>query len=162
MKSFVQNLETNHNLTMKEYLFALFISALTVIAPAKAFVVTIALFVLSDTALAIYWTVSTKGWSSFKSSKLFNIVVKSFFYMSAIMLAFLVDTFIFEGSLLGIKLLITKGITLMFCWIELKSIDETSMKLGNKSIWVHFRELIGKSKDIKKDLNDVIEDKKEE
>jgi hypothetical protein len=153
-----------NNLTMKEYLLALAISALTVIAPAKAFVVTISLFVLADTALAIYWTVSTKGWQSFKSSKLFNIVVKSFFYMSAILLAFLVDTFIFEGSLLGIKLLLTKGITLMFCWIELKSIDETSMKLGNKSIWVHFKELIGKSKDIKKDLNDVIEDdkKKEE
>jgi hypothetical protein len=48
----------------------------------------------------------------------------------------------------------------MFCWIELKSIDETSMKLGNKSIWVHFKELISKSKDIKKDLNDVVEDDK--
>lgn len=151
-------------LTMKEYLLALVISALTVIAPAKAFVVTISLFVLADTALAIYWTVTKNGWKSFKSSKLFNIVVKTFFYMGAILLAFLVDTFIFEGVLLGIKLLITKGLTLMFCWIELKSIDETSMKLGNKSIWVHFRELIGKSKDIKKDLNEVIEDdkKKEE
>ena len=80
--------------------------------------------------------------------------------MGAILLAFMIDTFIFERVLLGIKLLITKGLTLMFCWIELKSIDETSMKLGNKSIWVHFKELISKSKDIKKDLNDVVEDDK--
>jgi hypothetical protein len=145
---------------MKQYLLALIISALTVIAPVKAFIITISLFVLSDTALAIYWTITRNGMSSFKSSKLFNVVVKTFFYMGAILLAFLVDTFIFEGTLLGIKLLITKGLTLMFCWIELKSIDETSMKLGNKSIWIHFKDLISKSKDIKKDLNDVIDDKK--
>lgn len=147
-------------LSMKEYILALGISALTVIAPAKAFIVTISLFVLSDTALAIYWTITKNGMESFKSSKLFNVVVKTFFYMGAILLAFLIDTFIFEGVLLGIKLLITKGLTLMFCWIELKSIDETSMKLGNKSIWIHFKELISKSKDIKKDLNDVIEEPK--
>jgi hypothetical protein len=145
---------------MKEYLLALLISALTVIAPAKAFIVTISLFVLADTALAIYWTIKINGMKSFKSSKLFNVVVKTFFYMGAILLAFMIDTFIFERVLLGIKLLITKGLTLMFCWIELKSIDETSMKLGNKSIWVHFKELISKSKDIKKDLNDVVEDDK--
>jgi hypothetical protein len=151
-----------NNLTMKEYILALFISALTVIAPVKAFIVTISLFVLADTALAIYWTIKINGMKSFKSNKLFNVVVKTFFYMGAILLAFLIDTFIFEGILLGIKLLITKGLTLMFCWIELKSIDETSMKLGNKSIWIHFKELISKSKDIKKDLNDIVEDKKEE
>jgi hypothetical protein len=150
-----------NNITMKEYLLALLISALTVIAPIKAFIITIALFVLSDTALAIYWTIKTNGIESFKSNKLFNVVVKTFFYMGAILLAFMVDTYIFEGVLLGIKLLMTKSVTLLFCWIELKSLDETNMKLGNKSIWVHFKELIGKSKDIKKDLNDVIEDKKE-
>jgi len=157
-------LEKEKKLKMKEYLLALAISALTIIAPAKAFIITISLFVFSDTALAIYWTITKNGMKSFKSSKLFNIVVKTFFYMGAILLAFLIDKFIFEGTLLGFKLLITKSLTLMFCWIELKSIDETSMKLGNKSIWVHFKELISKSKDIKKDLNDVIEDdkKKEE
>ena len=114
------------NIIMKEYILALAISVLTVIAPAKAFIVTIALFVLSDTALAIYWTITRNGMKSFKSSKLFNVVVKTFFYMGVILLAFLVDTFIFEGTLLGVKLLLTKGLTLMFCWIELKSIDETS------------------------------------
>jgi len=157
-------LEKEKNLKMKEYLLALAISALTVIAPTKAFIVTISLFVFSDTALAIYWTIKKNGMKSFKSSKLFNVVVKTFFYMGAILLAFLIDNFIFEGTLLGIKLLITKGLTLMFCWIEFVSINETSMKLGNRNFWTIFKELIGKSKDIKKDLNDVIEEdeKKEE
>ena len=150
-----------NNLNMKEYILALLISALTVIAPVKAFIITIALFVLSDTFLGIYWTIKQNGIKSFKSNKLFNIVVKSFFYMGAILLAFLVDNFIFEGVILGVKLVLTKAITLLFCWIELVSLNETSMKLGNKSIWVHFKELISKSKDIKKDLGEIIEDKKE-
>jgi uncharacterized membrane protein SirB2 len=152
----------NNHLTMKEYLLALLVSALTVIAPIKAFVITIGLFVLFDTAIAIYWTVTTKGWSSFRSNKLFNFVVKTFFYMSGILLAFLVDTYIFEGSLMGIKLLLTKAMSLLWIFIELKSIDETSIKLGNKSIWVHFKELFAKGKEFKKDLGDIIEDDKKD
>lgn len=163
MKNFVLT-NINNQLTMKEYLLALGISVLSVLAPIKAFIILISLFVISDTAFAIYWTVKTNGWSSFRSNKLFNLVIKSFFYMATIMLAFLVDTFIFEGALLGIKLLLTKSITLLWIYIELVSINETSMKLGNKSIWVLFREMFAKGKEFKKDLNDVIEDdkKKEE
>lgn len=154
----------NNHLTMKEYLLALTISVLSVLAPIKAFIILISLFVVTDTAFAIYWTVTKNGWKSFRSNKLFNLVIKSFFYMATIMLAFLVDTFIFEGSLLGIKLLLTKAITMLWVYIELVSINETSMKLGNKSIWVLFREMFAKGKEFKKDLNDVIEDdkKKEE
>jgi uncharacterized membrane protein SirB2 len=151
-----------NNITMKEYLLALAISALTVIAPIKAFIITIGLFITLDTAIAIYWTVKTNGWSSFRSNKLFNFVVKTFFYMSGILLAFLVDTYIFEGSLMGIKLLLTKAISLLWIFIELKSIDETSIKLGNKSIWVHFKELFAKGKEFKKDLGDIIDDDKKE
>jgi hypothetical protein len=82
--------------------------------------------------------------------------------MSGILLAFLVDTYIFEGSLMGIKLLLTKAISLLWIFIELKSIDETSIKLGNKSIWVHFKELFAKGKEFKKDLGDIIEDDKKD
>jgi hypothetical protein len=146
---------------MKEYITALLVSALTVIAPIKAFVITIGLFVLFDTAFAIYWTVKTKGWSSFRSNKLFNLVIKSFFYMTTVMLSFLVDTYIFEGSILGIKLLLCKSISMLWIYIELVSINETSMKLGNKSIWVLFKELFAKGKELKKDLGEIIEDKKD-
>jgi hypothetical protein len=44
-------------------------------------------------------------------------------------------------------------------YIEIKSLDESSIKLGNKSFWVLLKE-INKLKDIKKDLNDIIEDNK--
>lgn len=77
--------------------------------------------------------------------------------MGAILLAFLVDNFIFEGVILNVKLVLTKAITLLFCWIELVSLNETSMKLGNKSIWVHFKDLFAKGKEFKKDLGEIID-----
>ncbi len=132
----------------------LLISILTVLAPIKAFVILISLFVVSDTILALYATIKLYGIKSYRSNKLFNIVIKTVFYMTAIMLAFLVDTNIFDGSILGIKILICKALTLMFIYIELKSIDETSMKLGNKSLWVLIKELFNKGKELKKDLGE--------
>jgi len=151
-----------NKLTMKEYILAIFITLLTILAPIKAFIVTIGLFVLADTALAIYMTIKLNGVKSFRSNKLFNVVVKTFFYMGAILLVFLLDKYIFDGSMFGVKLLMAKAMTLLFCYIELKSLDETSMKLGNRSIWIHFKELFAKGKELKKDLGEIIEDDKKE
>lgn len=150
-----------NKLTMKEYALAICLSILTILAPIGVFISTIGVFVIADTILAIYTTIKLNGLKSFRSNKLFNIVVKSFFYMGAIILAFLLDKFIFEGSIFGISLLMSKAMTLLFCFIELKSLDETSIKLGNKSIWVLFRELFAKGKELKKDLGDIIDNKEE-
>lgn len=151
-----------NQIKMKEYILALFISLLTILAPIQAFIIIIGLFVISDTAIAIYATITLNGIKTFRSNKLFNIVIKTFFYMGAIILAFLLDKHIFDGSIMGVKLLLSKAMTLLFCYIEFKSIDETSIKLGNKSIWVHFKDLFSKGKELKHDLGDIIEDDKKE
>ena len=75
--------------------------------------------------------------------------------MSTILLAYLIDTHICEGKLLDIQNLISKTITFVWLYIEIKSIDETSQKLGNKSFGILLKELISKSKDLKKDINDL-------
>jgi hypothetical protein len=49
--------------------------------------------------------------------------------------------------------------TTLWIYIEIKSLDESSIKLGNKSFWVLLKEMVNKLKD-KKDLNDIIEDNK--
>ena len=77
--------------------------------------------------------------------------------MSTILLAYLIDTHLLEGKLFDIKNLISKIVTFVWIYIEIKSIDETSMKLGNKSFWVILKELISKTKDLKKDINDLQE-----
>lgn len=147
------------NTTMKEYILIAFLSLITILTPIKPFIILITFFVVADTVMAIAGNIKKYGINSFKSTKLFNIVVKTLFYCGSIVAVYLIDKFIFEGSILGISLLLTKITTLLWCYIEIKSLDETSMKFwNNKSIWVHLKELFAKGKELKKDLNDIIED----
>lgn len=133
------------------------ITFLCFITPIKGLIYLVSFAVIFDTLFAIYVAIKRKGISAFKSTKLFNIVVKSFFYMGTILFAFLIDSHIFEGKIFDINHLISKVITFVWLYIEIKSIDETSMKLGNKSLWVLFKELISKAKDLKKDINEIKE-----
>ena len=118
-------------------------------------------FIITDTIFGIYTSIKLEGLNSFKSHKFFNIVVKSFFYLITIILAFCIDKYIFEDSLFGFKFLLAKTMTMLWIYIEIKSLDESNIKLGNKSFWVLLKELVDKLKDIKKDLSSIIEDKKE-
>lgn len=118
-------------------------------------------FIISDTIFGIYTSIKIEGIQSFKSHKFFNIVVKSFFYLTTIIMAYCLDKFVFEGSLFSIKFLLAKTMTMLWIYIEIKSLDESNMKLGHKSFWVLLKELVEKLKDIKKDLNTIIDDKKE-
>jgi hypothetical protein len=133
------------------------ITFLVFITPIKGLMMLISFAVAFDTLFAIYVAIKLKGISAFKSTKLFNIVVKTFFYMSTILFAFLIDTHIFQARLFDIAYLTSKVITFVWLYIEIKSIDETSQKLGNKSLWVIFKELMSKAKDLKKDINEIKE-----
>jgi hypothetical protein len=133
------------------------ITFLVFITPIKGMLLLVSFAVAFDTLFAIYVSVKLKGISSFKSTKLFNIVVKTFFYMSTIVFSFLIDKYIFEGKILDISYLISKIITFLWLYIEIKSIDETSMKLGNRSLWVILKEIINKVKSLKKDINEIKE-----
>ena len=137
------------------FLKSCFLTFLVFVTPINGLIILISFAVILDTIFAIYVSVKQKGWRSFTSTKLFNIVVKTFFYMSTILLAYLIDTHICEGKLLDIQNLISKTITFVWLYIEIKSIDETSQKLGNKSFGILLKELISKSKDLKKDINDL-------
>ena len=131
------------------------ITFLVFITPIKGMLLLVSFAVAFDTLFAIYVSVKLKGISSFKSTKLFNIVVKTFFYMSTIVFSFLIDKYIFEGKILDISYLISKIITFLWLYIEIKSIDETSMKLGNRSLWVIVKEIINKGKSFKKVINEI-------
>lgn len=126
--------------------------------PIKGLLLTMILFVLVDTGFAIYATIKLKGIKSYKSTSFFNIVIKSFFYEVTIIMAYFIDIHILEGTLMAIPFFITKAMTCVWLYNEVKSCDETSMKLGNRSIWVIVKELIDKLKSLKKDLNDIKED----
>jgi len=77
--------------------------------------------------------------------------------MLSIMLAHTISIFIFGGATLGIPDLLPKMLAMLWCYIEIKSLDESSMKLGHRSFWVILREFFTKVKSLKKDLNDIID-----
>ena len=140
---------------MKEILLASLASLLIILAPIKGLVITMFLAVLFDTISGVWVAVKLGGWSTFRSNKLFNIVIKLFFYLLSIIFAFAVDINIFDGSIFGVKVLLAKIITAAFVWIEFISLNENNMKLGNRSLFVILKEMIVKATEIKKELSDV-------
>lgn len=138
------------------FLKTLALTLLTFLTPIKGLLFLTGIAVLLDTLFAIYTTIKLNGWKSYQSTKLFNIVVKSFFYFGSIVLGFFIDTHIIETNLIfGINLIISKVVTIFWLYIEVKSIDETSQKLGNKSFYFTIKALMNKAKELKKDINEI-------
>jgi len=136
-------------------LSSLLIAISLFLLPIKGLILTMILFISLDTCTALYVTIKLNGWKSFQSTKFFNIVVKSFFYLASIILAFSIDIYIFEGSIMGIKLLLAKSMTAVWVFNEIKSCDENSVKLGNKPFFDTIKSLLSKMKQLKKDLNEI-------
>lgn len=147
---------------MKDMLIAVLVAMVTVLTPIVPFVSLVGLFVLLDTFLGIYVTIRIKGLKFFRSNKFFNVIIKGVYYGLGIIMAFLIDTNIFGGSLLGVDLLSTKIVSLLCLYTEIKSIDENQIKLGNASLWQQLKDMIKKGKEIKKDLGELIDDDKKE
>ena len=130
----------------------------TILTPIKGLLLVTGMAVFLDTIFAIYTTIKLNGWASYQSTKLFNIVVKSFFYLGSITLTFFIDTHIVGINLImGIELFLSKVITIFWLYIECKSIDETSQKHGNKPFYVIIKNLLDKAKELKKDINGIKE-----
>lgn len=140
---------------MKSFIVYLATAFAVIISPIQALLLIMIAFILFDTSLGIYTTIKLEGVAGFKSTKLFNVVVKSFFYLTSIILSFMLDVYMFDGKLLGIPLLLCKAMTMVWIYIEVKSMDESSMKLGNKSMWTILAEAVRRVKKIKKDLNEI-------
>jgi len=134
-------------------LFAFSVSVF--LMPIQGLIFTMIIFLIADTVTGIYASIKLNGIKSFCSTKFFNLVVKSFFYLSTIIMAFFIDKYMFDSHVMGVPLLWSKGMTAVWVYTEIKSIDETSMKLGNKSFWVILKEFIERLKGFKKDLNEV-------
>ena len=130
----------------------------TILAPIKGLLLVTGMAVFLDTIFAIYTTIKLNGWASYQSTKLFNIVFKSFFYLGSIVLTYFIDTHIIGvNKIMNIELFLSKVITLFWLYIEIKSIDGTSQKHGNKPFYIIVKNMLGKAKELKKDINEMQE-----
>lgn len=128
----------------------------TILTPIKGLLLVTGFAVFLDTLFAIYTTIKLNGWVSYQSTKLFNIVVKSFFYLGSIILAYSIDTHIIGTNLImNIDLFLSKVITIFWLYIEVISIDKTSQKQGNKPFYIILKNVLEKAKELKKDINQI-------
>ena len=138
---------------VKSYGLKLLASLLMFLAPIKGLLIILLLAIVLDTLFGIYKTWKLYGKDEIKSHKMFNFVVKVAMYMFSVICLYLVDIHIF-GSVLGVDFFFSKGMTLIFTFIELKSIDETSVLMGNKSLWDIISDMIKKFATIKKQIKE--------
>ena len=131
------------------------LSACSFILPIKPLVLIVVSLTLLDTMIGIYASIKIDGRESFRSGKLFNIVPKVFFYSVTILISFLVDTYILGGEVFSISLLLSKSASVLWSYIEIKSIDENSQKLGNRPVMEVIKSLITGIKTVKKDINEI-------
>lgn len=144
------------------YIMPFILTIVGFLLPIKGFLLAVGLMVLLDTIVGIYTTIKLNGRKSYQSTKLFNFVVKSFFYGSTICIMYVIDYHLIGvGGFFGISLISSKITSIIFIYIELKSIDESSQKLGNPPFYVMIKNLFTKLKSLKKDLNEILDfDKK--
>jgi hypothetical protein len=138
------------------FLKSLILAFISFLSPIYGIIFLLSLAVMTDTVFAIYATIKLNGIKSFQSNKLFNLAIKTFFYMGSLLLAFTIDTFIVSSNtMFGIELLFSKVIAILWIYIEVKSIDETSIKIGNKPLLTIIKEMINVFKSLKKDIGNI-------
>lgn len=136
----------------------LIMGLLTFLAPIKGLVILLICFITFDTVIAIYVSVKTKGIKSFRSALLRKgMTSKVFLYLGSVVIAYLIDLYVMGGTTFGIKYLLSKGLASIYCYAETKSIDENSMKLGNRSFFVIVKEFFQKITGYKDDIKKIIE-----
>jgi hypothetical protein len=145
----------NFLVSFKGEITALSSIVITFVSPIHGLFLIIGSIVIADTLYAIYYSIKILGVKSLSSTKAFNIAVKTFFYMGSIYIAYLISTHILDGSLLGVTYLTPKALCVFWGLIELRSIDETSIKLGNRPFLEIIKGIINKAKSFKKDLNEL-------
>jgi phage-related holin len=144
---------------MKTVFLSCLASALTIILPVMPFIYLVGLFIILDTLTALlYARVNRiKGIRWFESNKFFNFAVKTGFYALAIIASYGIDQIILEGeTVLGVKSLVTKVLTMLFILNEMVSIDETYEKQYKESMLTTLRRWMKKANGIKKDLKEIV------
>jgi hypothetical protein len=138
---------------LKPILFSIF----TFFLPIKGLLLLLILAISLDTISSIYVSVKTRGWKSFRSALLRRgLSAKVFLYLGTVMLAYMIDVYVMGVTTFGISYLLSKGLTSIWIYSETKSLDENSIKLGNRSFFVISKEFFKKITGYSKDIKDIL------
>lgn len=137
---------------MKIYLSNILTALLLFFAPIKGIILMVALATILDTCFGL-WKAKKLGEEI--TSKIFRhgLVPKLLSYVAAVMLIYASDVFIINAltlSVISVEFISTKIIALVLLSIEVKSMDESFVKVKGYSFIDKIKAIIGKLKDIKK------------
>ena len=139
------------------FLKPLLLSILTFFVPIQGLLLLLIFMVSLDTLMAIYVSIKTRGIKSFRSALLRKgMTAKIFLYLGTVILAYMVDVYILNGATFGIQHLLSKGLSAIWTYAEIKSMDENSMKLGNRSFFVITTEFFKKITGFKDEVNKIL------
>jgi len=134
-----------------------FLFIITFFAPTGYIMLAVGFSVLVDTYFG-RWKARHKNEKVTSKSTRIGITNKSIGYMLVVLGAFLVDkAFMNEivAMFFEIEFAVTKGVGLIFCWIEYTSVNESYEEVKGKSIAQSFRDMLKGVKVVKDDLRSV-------
>jgi len=136
----------------------LIFTILAFFTPIQGLLLLLISFVTIDTIMAIFVSIKMKGIKSFRSALLRKgMTAKIFLYLGTVILAYMVDMYVMGGSTFGIQHLLSKGLSSIWCYGEIKSMDENSMKLGNRSFFVIVKDFLKKVTGYKDEIKKIVE-----
>jgi hypothetical protein len=139
------------------FLKPILFSILTFFVPIQGLLLLLIFMVSLDTLTAIYVSVKLRGIKSFRSALLRKgMTAKIFLYLGSVMLAYMIDIHVLGGSTFGIGHLLSKGLASIWTYAEIKSMDENSMKIGNRSFFVITKEFFKKITGYKEDVEKLL------
>lgn len=143
---------------LKNSILAFYGIALAFLTPIIPLMVIVFGAILLDTVFGILRARKVK--EEITSRRLSKIISKLLLYQLVIILAFSTEKFILSdiiGIFCQIHLIGTKLVTTVLLFIEGTSISENYKILTGVSIWQKAKELIGRGKELKKDIKDIVE-----
>lgn len=114
-----------------------------------------------DTCVGLWRAYKTS--ETITSKKLSNIISKTVLYQTSIITFFLIEKYIVGDMVIhfiSIELFLTKVLACTLCSIELKSMDESYQLVTNVSIWDRFKLLLKRTSEVKKGVENIIKDDK--
>ena len=142
--------------SIQKYIIQLFAVVGSFFLPISGILFLIGFAIFVDTLTGI-WK-SKKLGLPITSRKLSAIVSKLFLYEVAVIGFYLIDKFILNDIILqffSVPLMLTKILSLVLCSIEVISISENYKAVKGIDIWSAFKNLLQRSKEIKKDIDGV-------
>lgn len=131
--------------------------------PIKPLIILVGLMIFLDTIFGV-WKCKKKG-VKVTSKGLSSIVSKMVLYQSSVILFFALEKWIVGDFILvftSIPLFLTKLIATLLVGIEITSISENIEEATGLSIWQRIKVMLGRVKEIKDDVNDVLKNDNEQ